>query len=230
MARLADISIVNVPHHVTQRGNARQFLLATDSERLVYLELLWRHLKLYGLTLLGYCLMSNHVHLLVMPCRPDSLGPGAQEYSGRYATYWNATHQSSGHVWQGRFYSCPLDDAHLWMALRYTERNPVRAGLVTAAQDWEWSSAPAHCGTSDAEPRLDMAAWSKRWSRATWREYLRYDENEADLHAIRTSTHTGRPLGSGEFVRALEEATARRLQPQKGGRPRNLGQPREQTK
>lgn len=229
MARLARIAIVNVPHHVTQRGNARQFLLAADSERLVYFELLRRHLKLYELTLLGYCLMSNHVHLIVMPLRTDSLALALKNTHGRYAAYWNAMHQSSGHVWQGRFYSCPLDDAHLWIALRYTERNPVRAGLVSAAQDWEWSSAPAHCGITDADPCLDMAAWSKRWSRATWRGYLHYDENETELIAIRKSTHTGRPLGSGEFVRTLEEATARRLQPQKGGRPRNAAHPREQS-
>jgi len=82
MARLARIAIVNVPHHVTQRGNARQFLLAADSERFVYLELLWRHLKLYDLTLLGYCLMSNHVHLLVMPCRPDSLALALKNTQG----------------------------------------------------------------------------------------------------------------------------------------------------
>lgn len=229
MARLARIAIVNVPHHVTQRGNARQFLLAADSERLVYLELLRRHLKLYELTLLGYCLMSNHVHLIVLPLRTDSLALALKNAHGRYAEYWNASHQSSGHVWQGRFYSCPLDDAHLWIALRYTERNPVRAGLVSEAQDWEWSSAAAHCGSDNVDPSLEMAAWSNRWSPATWREYLHYDENEAELRAIRKNTHTGWPLGSDEFVRALEEATARRLQPQKGGRPRNTARPREQT-
>jgi putative transposase len=83
MARLARIAIVNVPHHVTQRGNARQFLLAADSERLVYLELLWRHLKLYDLTLLGYCLKSNHVHLLVMPRPPDSLALALETGHGK---------------------------------------------------------------------------------------------------------------------------------------------------
>src|SRR5215467_2995924 len=111
MARLARIAIVNIPHHVTQRGNARQFVLASDSERLVYLELLQRYVQLRELALLGYCLMSNHVHLIVMPRRENSLALALKDAHGRYAAYWNAAHHSSGHVWQGRFYSCPLDDA-----------------------------------------------------------------------------------------------------------------------
>lgn len=229
MARLARIAIVNVPHHVTQRGNARQFLLAVDSERLVYLELLRRYIKLHELALLGYCLMSNHVHLIVVPLRSESLAVALKNTHGRYAAYWNAAHQSSGHVWQGRFYSCPLDDAHLWMALRYTERNPVRAGLVGAAEDWQWSSAGAHCGSREPDAGLDVAAWSKRWSSATWRGYLSFGENDGELRAIRKSTHTGRPLGSREFVRSLEEATARRLEPRHGGRPRLATRHRDQT-
>lgn len=228
MARLVRIAIVNVPHHVTQRGNARQFLLACDEERAIYLKLLRHWVKLHELALLGYCLMSNHVHLIVIPRRTESLALALKNTHGRYASYWNAAHQSSGHVWQGRFYSCPLDDAHLWIALRYTERNPVRAGVVRQAQDWEWSSAGAHCGSREADPCLEMTAWTKRWSSKAWQEYLSCGENDAELRAIRNSTHTGRPLGSGEFVRSLEAATARRLQPQKGGRPR-LAPRREQT-
>jgi putative transposase len=229
MARLGRIAIVNVPHHVTQRGNARQFLLASDEERLVYLELLRRYVRLHQLSLLGYCLMCNHVHLIVVPQRAESLALALKNTHGRYASYWNAAHQSSGHVWQGRFYSCPLDDAHLWIALRYTERNPVRAGLVRQLEAWEWSSAGAHCGDGDADPCLNMQAWARRWSSTAWREYLGCGENDAELCAIRKNTHTGHPLGSGEFVRSLEEATARRLEPQKGGRPRLPAQHREQT-
>ena len=164
MARLARIAIVNIPHHVTQRGNARQFLLASDAERLVYLQLLRRYVQLHELALLGYCLMSNHVHLIVVPRRLGALALALKNAHGRYASYWNAAHQSSGHVWQGRFYSCPLDDAHLWIALRYAERNPVRAALTSDAEGWEWSSAGAHCGSTDVDPCLDMEAWSRRWS------------------------------------------------------------------
>ena len=143
MARLPRVVAIDVPHHVTQRGNARQVILADDSDRLTYLELLRQHSDQCGLALLGYCLMSNHVHLIAIPRATDSLAKALRQTHGRYAAYWNARQNSSGHVWQGRFYSCPLDEAHLWVALRYTELNPVRAGMVKAAESWPWSSAAA---------------------------------------------------------------------------------------
>jgi hypothetical protein len=84
-------------------------------------------------------LMSNHVHLIAAPKKANVLGPALKDAHGRYASYWNATHCSSGHVWQGRYYSCPLDESHLWEALRYTELNPVRASMVANAEGWGWS-------------------------------------------------------------------------------------------
>src|SRR5215831_9314990 len=148
MARLPRVVAVDVPHHVTQRGNARQVIFGCDADRLTYLELLRQHCELYQLSLLGYCLMSNHVHLVVIPRASHSLAQALKHTHGRYAAYWNARQCCSGHVWQGRFYSCPLDDAHLWTALRYVELNPVRAGVVDAAERWRWSSAASHCGAA----------------------------------------------------------------------------------
>jgi putative transposase len=129
VARLARVIAVDVPHHVTQRGNARQFLLHSDAERLVYLDLLRYYSQLHSLSVLGYCLMSNHVHLVVIPHSKEALALAMKQTHGRYASYWNARRTSSGHAWQGRFYSCPLDSPHLWEALRYAELNPVRAGM-----------------------------------------------------------------------------------------------------
>jgi putative transposase len=220
MARLARIAIGNVPHHVTQRGNAGQFLLAQTAEKAVYLELLQKYLDLYRVSLLGYCLMSNHVHLIVLPTDAEALALALKQTHGRFASFWNGSHCSSGHVWQGRFYSCPLDEAHLWMALRYTERNPVRARLVKKPEDWEWSSARMHCGEVEAPAWLRMEKFGRRWSAAAWREYLLEGESESDLREVRRSTHTGRPLGSGEFLRQIEQATNRSLVVSKGGRPR----------
>jgi len=215
---LAHIVVVNVPHHVTQRGNARQFLLASDGERLVYLELLRQYIQLHHLSLLGYCLMCNHMHLVVVPRKAEALALALKQTHGRYASYWNASRRSSGHVWQGRFYSCPLDAPHLWIALRYTELNPVRAKLVARAESWRWSSAAAHCGSGETNFALETDLWSNRWSPESWREYLAAGETEAEVTAIRQCTHTGRPLGTAEFIRSLEQATLRRLAPQKGGR------------
>jgi putative transposase len=222
MARLARVVAAGVAHHVTQRGNARQFLLATDSERMIYLDLLRQAVQEQGLSVIGYCLMSNHVHLAVIPRRAEALAVALKQAHGRYAAYWNAAHTSSGHVWQGRFYSCPLDEAHLWQALRYTELNPVRAKMASEAVAWPWSSAAAHCGTGSPDACLEIEPWSRRWSASSWRKYLEAGETPAELDALRQCTHTGRPLGSAEFVDALEHNTERRLAPQKGGRPRKL--------
>ncbi len=134
MARFARVIAVEVAHHATQRGNARQSILNCDSDREVYLRLLREDIEKHRASLIGYCLMSNHVHLVMVPHQADALAATLKHTQGRYAAYWNAKHGSSGHVWQGRYYSCPLDRQHLWEALRYTELNPVRAGLVAEAE------------------------------------------------------------------------------------------------
>lgn len=220
MTRLARVVALGVPHHVTQRGNARRFILDGDVERRAYLDLLRQGIALHSLTLIGYCLMSNHIHLIATPGKADSLARALKDTQGRYAAYWNATHHSSGHVWQGRFYSCPLDEAHLWQALRYTELNPVRAGLVAKAEHWQWSSASAHCATAPPNDYLAMASWQSQWSPAEWRTFLTAGDAESELTAIRNCTYTGRPLGTTEFIRSLERETDRSLAVQKRGRPR----------
>lgn len=220
MARLPRVVVVDVPHHITQRGNARQVILSSDADRLTYLELLREYSQLYGLSLLGFCLMSNHVHLIAVPETPMALAQSLKQAHGRYASYWNARQRSTGHVWQGRFYSCPLGESRLWAALRYVELNPVRAGMAETAQQWRWSSAAAHCGLTNLYSMLEMSRWSKRWTAAEWREFLSRAESPSVVSELRRSTHTGRPLGSAEFVAALEESMSRPLVPRKGGRPK----------
>jgi putative transposase len=213
MARFARVVVVDVPHHVTQRGNARQLILSNDADRVAYLELLRQYSALHGLSLLGYCLMSNHVHMIAVPRTAEALAQTLKQTHGRYAAYWNARNSSSGHVWQGRFYSCPLDETHLWRALRYVELNPVRAAMVSAAEQWRWSSAAAHCGAVAPDTLMEMERWQKRWTVAEWRAHLAAGETSTDVTALRQYTHTGRPLGSAEFVAALEHSTLRPLVP-----------------
>jgi len=220
MARLPRVVIADVAHHVTQRGNARQVILGDDADRIAYLELLRQYSELYGLSVLGYCLMSNHVHLIVIPRSTEALSQTLKQSHGRYASYWNARQSSSGHVWQGRFYSCPLDDSHLWRGLRYVELNPVRAGMVAAAEGWRWLSAAAHCTRDGSARILDMEPWRKRWTMAEWGEYLADGESAVEVSALRQSTHTGRPLGTTEFLVQIEQTTLRSLAPRKGGRPK----------
>ena len=220
MARVGRVVIADVAHHVTQRGRGRQYVLGTDAERCFYLELLRQAVRVHGLSILGYCLMSSHVHVVVVPRRAEDLAQAWHRVHGRYAAYWNVSHASCGHVWQGRFHSCPLDAGQLWAALRYTERNPVRAGMVEEATAWPWSSAAAHGGKADPDACLDMSLWSKSWRAETWREFLAQGETESELRAIRRSTYTGRPLGPASFTRELEERTQRQLTPKPRGRRR----------
>jgi putative transposase len=219
VGRLARVIAVGVPHHVTQRGNGRRLLLNCDADRRIYFDLLQQNLRLHEVLLIGYCLMSSHVHLIVVPGDVEGLALSMKHTHGRYASYWNVVHNSSGHAWQGRYYSCPLDRQHLWKALRYTELNPVRARLVSEATSWAWSSAATHCAVDPGETLLSTELWQAHWTSTTWRDYLAAGETETELASIRECTHTGRPLGTLEFVHALEEAMERRLIPQKGGRP-----------
>ena len=122
-------------------------------------------------------------------------------------------------MWQGRYYSCPLDEPHLWKTLRYAELNPVRAGLAAHAEVWTWSSAAAHCGVAAAGAWLQMETWAAQWDTSSWRKYLGAAAEDSENEAVRQCTHTGRPLGSKEFVHALEQETGRLLAPRKGGRP-----------
>jgi putative transposase len=134
VGRIARVVAAGVAHHVTQRGNGRRFLLESDADRRVYLDLLRENLALHEVLLASYCLMSSHVHLIVIPSDAEGLALSMKHTHGRYAPSWNVVHSSSGHAWQGRYFSCPLDGPHLWESLRYTELNPVRAQLVNKAR------------------------------------------------------------------------------------------------
>ena len=112
-----------------------------------------------GVGLLAWCLMTNHIHLIALPERGDSLSVALRRVHGRYAQYYNARHARSGHLWQDRYFACSLGPGHLWAALVYVEMNPVRAKLVERPGDYRWSSAAAHLGKPDASRMVDMEWW-----------------------------------------------------------------------
>jgi putative transposase len=150
MARIARVVIPGAAHHVTQRGNNAQDVFFVDDDREVYLELLKQQSDKYGLEVVGYCLMTNHVHVLAKPLKEDSLANAIGRTHFVYTRYINRLHGRRGHLWQNRFYSCALDEGHFWLALRYVERNPVRAKIVRQAWEYPWSSAAVHTGGSDS--------------------------------------------------------------------------------
>src|ERR1035438_793046 len=145
------VVVPDFPHHITQRGNNRQLVFLTPDDWRRYLDLLARRAPEEGARILGYCLMGNHIHLIAIPEAEESLVRTLGRVHSEFALAVNRSQGCSGHVWQGRFFSCPMDEEHLRAAMRYVELNPVRAKLVATAWEWPWSSAQAHIrdGTLD---------------------------------------------------------------------------------
>ncbi|MGB2754583.1 MAG: transposase [Phycisphaerae bacterium] len=221
MPRIARVVIPDVPHHLTQRGNRREDVFFDEADRRRYLVLLLEYSQKHALEIWAYCLMTNHVHVVAVPREADALAATFKPVDMRYTQHVNRRLHATGHLWQGRFYSCPLDDEHLWEAVRYVERNPVRAGLVKRAEEYPWSSAAAHCGRRKdplVQGGLETGGVVRDWS-----AWLRQAEDDAMLKVLRRQTRTGRPAGDAAFVARLEELSGRFLAPRKGGRPRKHG-------
>jgi putative transposase len=145
MPRVARSVFAGVAHHVTQRGNRRENVFFSDEDRRTYLAWLREYCLKHDVQVLAYCLMPNHVHLILIPQRESGLERVLKPLHMRYAQRVNRKRGWKGHLWQGRYFSSALDEAYLWAALRYVERNPVRAKLAIEAENYRWSSAAAHC-------------------------------------------------------------------------------------
>ena len=221
MARLARIVLAGLPHHVTHRGNRKQDIFINDADRRTYLRLLLKYSRARKVRIWAYALMNNHIHLICVPTIRDSLARMLRDVHGDYAFRFNRRHGASGHLWQGRFYSTLLDDAHLVAATRYVERNPVRAGIVERAESYAWSSAAGHCGLRrDPVVARDLPLLAEI---PDWREWLHGDELRDGLERLRSRTRTGRPLGSAEFILDVEEQLGRRVRPLRPGPRRRIG-------
>jgi putative transposase len=223
MGRIARVVVPDCWHHITQRGNRQQMVFYTDADRAMYLELLARHCQRAPVAIAGYCLMGNHIHLIAVPSSETGLAMALGRTHNDYARWLNVRRAETGHLWQNRFYSCPLDERHQWDALRYVELNPVRACLVPEPAAWRWSSAAAHLSGRDPAGILDMNGWRTQWNAETWRDVLRCGVDDAALLSrIREATRTGRPCGDEDFAARLEASLRRPLRPRKRG-PKTAG-------
>jgi putative transposase len=186
----------------------------SDADRLLYLHVLREQANRYGVHFAAWCLMQNHVHLVVVPEHKTSLARGIGEAHRRYTCAVNQREGWQGYLFQGRFFSCPLEGAHVLAAIRYVLRNPVRAGIVAQPWQYEWSSAQWMVGRAPADPLAELLPLTDEVP--DWEVFL-CDESPGD-DALRRHTQTGRPLGSPAFVERLEAVTGRVLRYRPPGR------------
>jgi putative transposase len=220
MPRNARIVVPDVPHHVTHRGNNRQTVFHHPDDYETYILHLKHYSAIFGLQILGYCLMPNHVHLLVIPRNENSMAKAVGTGHMRFAQIVNKIHGGSGHLWGDRFFSCPIDDTHLVAAMRYTEMNPVRAGLVNTPASYKWSSADVHTGGRDIWDLVDTGYWFEHFTSDEWREFLTEREDKAVITALEKHIQTGKPYGNRDFIRMIERKTGMSFEPGKRGRPK----------
>jgi putative transposase len=224
MSRIARAVVEGYPHHVTQRGNCGQVVFHDAADRRFYLSCLSEYKERYGLEVWAWCLMDNHLHLVCVPKRRNSLSKTLHFAHVRYANYFNRRFGQEGHLWQGRFYSCALDRRYQAAAVKYVETNPVRAKAARRAENYRWSSARAHVsgkpdGVTDEKTPLEDLMQGKR---VRWPAWLRVKMDEKEMDAIRSHTRTGRPLGSEGFVTRVEKKLRRKLRVLARGRPRKV--------
>jgi len=205
MARNPRVVVPGYAYHLTQRGTNRQDVFHSATDRRVYLALMRENLRECSLRLLAYCLMSNHVHFIAVPERTDSLSVWMRRVNGRYAQYFNARMNRTGHLWQSRFFSCALSWRHRAIGLRYVEMNPVRANLVARPEQYPWSSAAEHlCSQLPSGTMLDRAEWEDRGGNTGWSDLLGLPVEQPIVHLLRRCTYGGRPFGTEEFIREVE--------------------------
>jgi putative transposase len=218
MARLARVVVPGLPHHVTQRGNRRERVFFVDGDYAFYRSLLSEETARCGVAVWAYCLMPNHVHLILIPSDSAGLASAVGETHRRYTNFVNTRIGSTGHLFQSRFASVVMDETHLIAAARYVTLNPVRARLVRRAEHWPWSSARAHLERRDDKlvsvtPLLDRVP--------DFASLLEPSAADAAAFAsIRAAETTGRPLGGAAFVSDLERRLDRPLARRKPGPPR----------
>lgn len=214
MARIARVVALNIPHHITQRGTRRMDTFLCDEDYETYIDLMAGACKRMDTEVWAYCLMRNHVHLIMVPQQEDGLRAAIGEAHRRYTRLINFREKWRGHLWQERFHSFPMDERYLLAAVRYVERNPVAAKLCEKPEDWPWSSARAHIQGKDDKlvkvaPMLQFIY--------DWEAYLTQEEDGIVGETIEQHLRTGRPLGRVNFIERLEKQLGRSLKPNKPG-------------
>ena len=215
MARLARIVVPGIPHHVTQRGNGRQQTFFTPEDYRLYRDMLSEECRAADVEVWAWCLMPNHVHLVLTPHDTDGLRRALARVHRAYAGIIHKREKRTGHFWQGRFGCVAMDEAHLAAAVRYVLLNPVRARLTKRAEEWPWSSVHALLGGTD-DGVTALGPLAQRFPDLP--AILEAGAEDEDHHdRLRKAETIGRPLGGAEFLEGLEAQLGRQLAPAKRG-------------
>lgn len=185
MSRYRREVAIGVPHHIAHRGNHRNDLFETEGDFRYYLSLLHRFSRIHEARIAGFCLMTNHVHIIAIPERQKSLARCIGTTHRMYSEHLNRRRKSHGANWEGRFYSVQMDELHTLNALRYVERNPVEAGLVAEGSDWSWSSAAFHCGKGPKWSVLNADVRPRGVTSSEWRRLLSRELSEEEVQQVR---------------------------------------------
>ncbi|MDR3370013.1 REP-associated tyrosine transposase [Rhodoferax sp.] len=229
MARLPRLTLPGYPHHIIQRGNNRQAIFATPADYQFLLDLLRENANKFEVHVHAYVLMSNHFHILATPQIADGLSKMMQAVGRSYVRYFNRTQQRTGTLWEGRYKSTVIQtDRYLLACMAYIDLNPVRAGLVSQAQDYPWSSHRHYLGLNVdrlVKPHaLFWALGNTPFAReAAYAEMVRAGINPVQLAALTESALHGWALGEPAFVADLQKGTQRRLAKVSAGRPLSVG-------
>ena len=227
MPRAARITLPNYPHHVIQRGHNRQVVFTCADDYRYYLGNLAEWKTAYGCKVYAYCLMTNHVHLIIDPGEePERLGQLMKRIAGRQTRYVNRLEGRSGTLWEGRYKSSPIEnDAYLLACCRYVDLNPVTAGMRSAPEDYPWSSCSEHLGGAgeewlDADPAWLGLAETDEQRVQQYREILARPVSEEERQTIIRPVQRGQLTGGATFIDAVAEHLGRRIECRGQGRPR----------
>ena len=204
MPRITRLVIEGFPHHVVHRGNNRQEVFLDDSDRKNYLSLVRLYSFKHNCKVLAYCLMDNHIHLMLIPEIQTSLAKMMQGVSLCFTQKTNRKYSRTGSLWESHFFSCPIDkDNYLLNSLRYIESNPVRSGQVEHAVDYPWSSAQSHVN-NQKDLILSEPSWFREiLASVQYNVYLEAQMKVVEILCIRESTYRGMPLGNSEFLKRI---------------------------
>ncbi len=221
MARIGRFVVPGLPHHVTQRGNRRERVFFGDDDYALYRDLLGEACRREGVSVWSYCLMPNHVHLILSPRTPEGLGRALGKAHRRYSGFVNARMRVTGHLFQSRFSSVVMDEAHLMQAARCVALNPVRVRLVERAEEWPWSSTPALL-SGRGDGLVDVAPLIERCS-GRFADLIDAAPDETAIAALRAGETIGRPVGASSFLDRVAALTGRDPRPCKRGRKPGAG-------